>query len=179
MTQKLNEAQRALVENNLRLVTWYIQKKVPYWTPDEYEDLWQVGAMALCMAAVEYDPAMGVKFSTLASRYIANYVWNSLRTERAKRAKYAAAHLEDRVNFGEKITLADRLHSVETGQSSERLLVLMDHIDRLRSEEREAILLHADGYTQNEIAEKMQTSQPSVCRIIRRTMTKLRIACSA
>lgn len=74
MAQKMNDAQRALVEKNLPLVTWYLQNRLSYWKKDEYEDLFQVGALGLCKAAMNYDAALGVKFSSYAYEYIAGEI---------------------------------------------------------------------------------------------------------
>ncbi|MBQ9739668.1 MAG: hypothetical protein IJV91_01900, partial [Kiritimatiellae bacterium] len=60
--RKMTDAQRALAEKHLQLVTWVLNNRVPFWRRNEYDDMWQSGAIGLCKAAMLYDESVGVKF---------------------------------------------------------------------------------------------------------------------
>lgn len=178
MAQKLTDAQRAMVEKNLPMVTWYIQHKVPHWHKDEYDDLFQLGALGLCKAAANYDEALGVKFSSYAYHYVGGKIWHYLRRERCRSDKYGHARLEDDVGLGDGITLAHQIPASETGQTVERLLILRDALERLQAEQRNTIRLHIAGYVQTEIAQRLRMSQPSVCRNIRLARAIIQRSCA-
>ena len=73
--RKLDEEQRALVEQALPLVSWTIRR---YISSNEsvaglgFDDLYQEGCAALCRAAAAYLPDRGV-FSTFAVTVIRNH----------------------------------------------------------------------------------------------------------
>lgn len=69
MVRQLNEEQRSLVENNLKLVTYCVTKYVhpPY---NEIDDYLQEGNYGLCLAALGFDPTKGYQFATYASSMI-------------------------------------------------------------------------------------------------------------
>ena len=178
MAQKLTDAQRAMVEKNLPLVTWYIHHKVPHWHKDEYDDLFQLGALGLCKAAANYDEALGVKFSSYAYHYVGGEIWYCLLRECRRSDKYGHARLEDDAGLGDGITLAHQIPASETGQTVERLLILRDALERLSAEQRRTIQLHIAGYVQTEIAQRLRMSQPSVCRNIRLARARIQRHCA-
>jgi RNA polymerase sigma-B factor len=65
MTQKDIEARNKLVENHLYLADILIRKFLGKGV--EYDDLYQVAAMALVAAADRFDPSLGFAFSTFAT----------------------------------------------------------------------------------------------------------------
>ena len=174
MAQKITDAQRAMVEENMPLVTWCVQK-VPYWRRDEYDDLYQTGALGLCKAAMRYDPEIGVSFSTFAVCCVLGEVMNYHKREHRKITLFGFKRLEDSAGT-EGITIADQIADVETGETTLRSIALRDAIERMGKEERQIIKAHAFGLTQKEIAKRMRITQPSVCRIMRRAKARLRTA---
>lgn len=66
----LTNAQRQLVESHISLVEMHLSKRVPTsWSPcrgREYDDLFQLGCMALIQAAMSFDPASHGSFSSYA-----------------------------------------------------------------------------------------------------------------
>lgn len=68
--RKMTDEQRALAEKHLQLVTWVLNNRVPFWRRDEYDDMWQAGAIGLCKAAMLFDESVGVKFGTYAAVFI-------------------------------------------------------------------------------------------------------------
>jgi RNA polymerase sigma factor (sigma-70 family) len=77
----LNDLQRKLVEDNLGLVSDVIKKCVH--SPNDigifsYEDIYQIGCIGLCDAAVSYRADRGAKFDTYAYILIRNRIFTQL-----------------------------------------------------------------------------------------------------
>lgn len=70
--EKLTDAQRKLVEDNINLVHWVMHNYFKSYYPGsyDYEDLSQQGMLMLCRAARSFDESKGCKFSTYASQFI-------------------------------------------------------------------------------------------------------------
>lgn len=169
MMQKMTEAQRELAERNMPLVTWALQNRLPCWRRDEYDDLFQAGALGLCKAAMHYDEQAGICFSTYAHSCIFGEMRNELKRMRRQEIRAGAARLEDAVTQEtDAITLASNTAGVEDGRAMERMLILQETMDRIKGRERRALDLHIEGFTQVEIGRRMRMSQPSVNRILRR-----------
>lgn len=179
MMQKMNEQQKALAERNLPLVTWYLQNHVAWWRVDEYEDLFQIGAIGLCKAAMTYDESRGVRFGTYACACISGEIWNYLRPFRRREKMLDAARLEDEVmGEAEEITLADQIPGREDGQAMDRMLILREAMDRIKGRDREVLRLTMQGFGQVEIGRRMRMSQPNVGRILRRSRNLIASACA-
>lgn len=67
----LNEEQRVLVENNLRLVSFAL-KKIDVKDIGGWDDAYQIGTIGLMKAAARYDRQRNVAFSTFAMPCILN-----------------------------------------------------------------------------------------------------------
>ena len=67
----LTESQRALVEENLGLIS-YAMTKLPIYLFDSREDAFQIGTIGLMKAARHYDPSRNILFSTYAMPCIVN-----------------------------------------------------------------------------------------------------------
>lgn len=67
----LTEAQRALVEENLGLIS-FAMRNVPVYLFDSREDAFQIGSIGLLKAARSYDPARNTLFPTYAMACITN-----------------------------------------------------------------------------------------------------------
>ena len=70
---KLNREQQAMVEANLGLVLYAINKYLLN-AKLEYDDMIAVGQIALCGAVVKYNPDSGIAFSSYAVRAIVNNI---------------------------------------------------------------------------------------------------------
>ena len=149
MMQKMNEAQRELAERNLPLVNWCLKNRVPFWKKEEYDDLFQVGA--LCEAAMRYDERTGVRFGTFACEYIVGKIRNYAKWNARMKRTMDLPRLEDVL-----------------GAEMERLLILRETMRRIKGRDREVLDLAIQGFGQVEIGRRMRTSQPSVNRILRR-----------
>lgn len=178
MMQKMTDAQRAMVERNLPLVTWYLQNRVAWWRQDEYEDLFQIGAIGMCKAAMTYDESRGVRFGTYACECIAGEVWNYIRPRRKREKMFCAASLEDEaIGEMEGITLADQIPAQEDGRAMERMLILRETLGRVKGRDWDMLLLAMKGFRQEEIAHRLRTTQPTVCRSLRRSRGMIAAEC--
>ena len=74
----LTESQRALVEENLGLIS-YAMKKLPIYLFESPEDAFQIGTIGLMKAARSYDPSRNILFSTYAMPCIMNELRMELR----------------------------------------------------------------------------------------------------
>ena len=74
----LTEFQRALVEENLGLISCAMTK-LPIYLFDSREDAFQIGSIGLMKAARHYDPSRNILFSTYAMPCIINELRMALR----------------------------------------------------------------------------------------------------
>lgn len=77
--KSLTKEQQAMVENNHQLIYWFLNKEKL-----SIEDFYDIVAIGLCKAAIDFDESKGFKFSTLAYRYMRNEVGIYLRSINAK-----------------------------------------------------------------------------------------------
>ena len=103
--RKLNEEQRALVEQTLPLVSWTIRR---YISSNErvsglgFDDLYQEGCAALCCAAAAYLPDRGM-CSTFAVTVIRNHLTGDCRKIVAQARELPSVSLEELVEGGREI----------------------------------------------------------------------------
>ena len=77
--KSLTKEQQAMVENNHQLIYWFLNKEKL-----SIEDFYDIVAIGLCKAAIDFDESKGFKFSTLAYRCMRNEVGSYLRSINAK-----------------------------------------------------------------------------------------------
>ena len=169
----LNDDQRKLVEENLTIIDQVIKKKIR--TSEEicgleYDDLYQIGAMGLCKAAVHYIEMPGAKFETYAYQVVKNTILDHLRSVFRRQDAYSlflqdkehyltVSHFHDQM--GEKITLHALNESKERYGASVRTGI-------------DAITLKAQGYTGVDIAEKMGVKANYISACISRAQKYLK-----
>lgn len=152
----MNDGQRKLAEDNMKLVHFIINKHYPFCNGND--DVIQVGMMALCRAAMAWDESKG-KFSTIASVYIVNAIKKHFSETRQK-----AEVLSLDYEYEGASTLSDVIegdHDVES---------LSDVIDFLESEKkinREVLSMFAQGYESKEIASHLGVTRSYVNTIKR------------
>ena len=78
----MEKQQQQLVEDNINLVYFVIQRYYPHLITDE--DVVQVGMLGLCIAVVDYEPEKG-EFSTYACRKIRGRISYECRKRRKDR----------------------------------------------------------------------------------------------
>lgn len=165
----MTDEERALVEQHLWLVNWAIWKRGYNRKLYEYEDLYQAGAVGLCVAAMNFNPALGNNFSTYGAHYALGYVSRYMKKRGKSYEVEGLDRLEDIAQRSEGITVCDQTPDVEDGEAMARYVALRDMIDRLPEKDRKIIRMRAGGAKQTEIARRLGVSQPSVHRSMLRS----------
>lgn len=177
-------ARRVLIEHNLRLVAYMVQrfKNTGIW----FEDLFQVGAVGLIKSVDTFDPQKKVKFTSYATRCIKNEILMFLR----RQGKYQrTSHLSDPINVdseGNALTLSDVLEGNVSIESSVMDAETLDELHKilnssaLSSREKKIIEMrygfNEQGMrkTQKEVSSILGLTQSYISRIEKRIIRKLR-----
>lgn len=166
------EAERRLIEHNLRLVA-HIAKKYAR-SGNDADDLVSIGSIGLIKAVHTFRPEAG-KLTTYASRCIENEILMYLRADRKNRSVVMMGDSIGTDKDGNELTLADLVGTdpnivpdeVETAIESRRALALMQRV----LEAREIIVLRMrygldDGepQPQHAVAKRLGISRSYVSR---------------
>lgn len=154
----MTEQERALVEDHMGLVETVLQKHITA-RPDvpgmEHDDLFQVGSLALCLAAQRYDGRCS--FSTFAYVVVKNALIDHCRNAMGKRVILVPA--EKITEDGEFVNLLesapDPQNTVNTAEARKLFRALQDAKQRYRGIARkgvQAIEMQMFGYSTKEIA---------------------------
>lgn len=150
MTKELNDQMRALVMQNIGFAD-KLAKNFNY-TGVDADDLQQEARLAMCQAALRYDPDWGIKFTTFSVKYIngalVHFIMkhgNPSYLHEDQRVYYTILSLDEDLSGDEdddEITLADMIPADYNGEEAERERI-MDRVDEamacLTDEERELI----------------------------------------
>lgn len=172
----MKEEQAKLVEENIRLVTFTIQKYYPYAIGDE--DMFQIGCLGLIKAAKNFKDDRGMNFGSYAVMNIRGEICKEHRARKMPKRK---------ANF-ESVSLDNIQNSYYTNGNKEREFseLLRDCVDveenavgnalfdeaikivnGLRERQRDSIILYyLYGMSQSQIAEILGIKQASVSRCI-------------
>lgn len=179
MKQKLNDDQRALVEENMHLVYYHVYNRIVYRERRDEEDVLQIGMIGLCKAAATFDPGKGFTFSTYALRCIENEIRMYANYERRRRAERLGPRLEQNVSKDDEcadLTLADFVPSIEDVDSAMALMSLKDTITRCApGKDGEILRMHLDGMEQKDIGRRVGVSQSLVSRRIKAVRNRIRL----
>ena len=169
-------AQQELVSQNLNVVDIVIRKHITV-RPDipgmEYDDLYQIGSLALCKAATRFDGRC--KFSTFASKVVLNdlkeYCRNSCKTT------VSGKSLDAPVTEDCSLTLLELLESKNPHQDASLHKALAAAKKNYTGCSRmgiEAMELKLKGYSGAEIAELYGVKNNLVTAWISRAASRLR-----
>jgi len=176
------DAQRTLIEHNLRLVV-FIARKFDN-TGVGLEDLVSIGTIGLIKAVRSFDPGKKIKLATYASRCIENEILMHLRRTSRQRAEVS---LDEPLNTdwdGNELLLSDILGTEEdlVFQSLEKeadSALLREALSVLG--ERERLILNLrfglggrPEHTQKEVAGALGISQSYISRLEKRLIRRLR-----
>lgn len=165
--QKLTDDQRKMVEDNLALVKFILNRKFDGVRPENWDDMFQDGAVGLCRAAMLYEPEKGIRFSSFASLCILNEIGNRSR-RRLWLCEKELSYDNLLSKKSESDSFEDRLGSAEDAESQIRYLALRETIEKSFSvSDRFIIQMILKAATQKEIANAMGISQPKVSRRIK------------
>ena len=145
---KLNDEQRILVEQNTGLVGQVIKDKVRNISGIgvfTYQDLFQIGCVGLCKAAVEYTGAG--RFSTYAYIIIRNEIFSAL-------AK-ATTYKKHETGLNPDALCADITLDDKNSDIQRTLEMALVHASGITAKGIMAIRLLIQGYSYREIGERM------------------------
>lgn len=183
-TERAEEAKKALIEHNLRLVV-YIAKKFDN-TGVGVEDLISIGTIGLIKAINTFNPTKKIKLATYASRCIENEILMYLR--RNSKTKMEVS-IDEPLNVdwdGNELLLSDILGTEEDTiyrdleNEAERKL-LIRALNKLSSREKMIVRMRfglddPEGHekTQKEVADMLGISQSYISRLEKKIMQRLK-----
>ena len=158
----LTDDQRALVEDNMKLVPYMLNKcEIPYWKlRAEEDDLMQVGYLALCMAAAAYDSSQG-KFSTYACTAIKNAILLEVRKDVA--IQEVPIENENTFSFFREPDPTNLEETLDKRIFLERITDDCERVDRCAVN---MVFARAKGYTISEVAKANNMSNRTAVRRI-------------
>ncbi len=176
------QAQKILVERNLRLVVHIVKK---YQNADEdIDDFISIGCIGLIKAIKTFDDKKG-RLATYACRCIENELLMFLRGKKKSSREVSLFEPIGQDKEGNEIHLVDVIEqnqpdiveNMELSGNIKRLFVLMDA--SLTERERQILIMRYGLYgnrevTQNEIGEALGISRSYVSRIEKKALGKLR-----
>ena len=186
------EARSRLIEHNLRLVAYIVNKNYPEYVrggQQDADDLISIGTIGLIRAAETFDYAKGKKFSTYASRCIDNQIKMHFRKIKRQLTEVYINEPLETDSEGNTLTIADILSSGVNIEEETELRInsqkLYKYIaEELDDREREIIckrygIRDGRGYagkalTQREIAKQLGISRSYISRIEKKALEKLR-----
>lgn len=180
--EEARQAQKILVERNLRLVVHIVKK---YQNADEdIEDFISIGCIGLIKAIKTFDDKKG-RLATYACRCIENELLMFLRGKKKSSREVSLFEPIGQDKEGNEIHLVDVieqnqpdiLENMELSGDIRRLFVLMD--TDLTDRERQILVMRYGLYgnrevTQSEIGEALGISRSYVSRIEKKALGKLR-----
>lgn len=180
--EEAEQAQRILVERNLRLVVHIVKK---YQNADEdMEDFISIGCIGLIKAIRTFDENKG-RLATYACRCIENELLMFLRGKKKSSREVSLFEPIGQDKEGNEIHLVDVIEqdqpdiveSMELGSNIRRLFYLID--TDLTERERQIIVMRYGLFgrkevTQNEIGAALGISRSYVSRIEKKALGKLR-----
>lgn len=178
------EAERALIEHNLRLVAHIARKYAQDGV--EQDDLISIGSLGLIKAVQTFRPEAG-RLTAYASRCIENEILMFFRADRKHRGVLLLGESLGQDGDGNEVQLEELLGTepdlvpgtAETAIESSRALRLMQ--TALDAREREVVRLRygltdGDPRPQHEVAARLGISRSYVSRIEKKALEKLRRA---
>ena len=186
------EARGKLIEHNLRLVAYIVNKNYPEavrGSQQDADDLISIGTIGLIRAAETFDYTKGRRFSTYASRCIDNQIKMHFRKIKRQQSEVYINEPLETDSEGNTLTIADILSSgvnieeeTELRINSQKLYQFIE--EELDEREKEIIckrygIRDGRGYvceamTQRDIAKQLKISRSYISRIEKKALEKLR-----
>lgn len=163
----MTEEQKKLVEDNHKLIYFMLHKYNL-----DIEEYYDIFALALCNAAINYDTNRGTAFSTYAASAMKGAFLHNIRKSKAQCRSGNCISIDEVIyNDGTKdlITLEDML-SNRLDAFDESILI---DFTKLNDRVREILWLSYCGYTQREIADIFGIGQPQVSRELKKAKKML------
>ena len=186
------DARGKLIEHNLRLVAYIVNKNYPEAVrgcQQDADDLISIGTIGLIRAAETFDYTKGRRFSTYASRCIDNQIKMHFRKIKRQQSEVYINEPLETESEGNTLTIADILASNENIEEETELRInsqkLYRYIDEELDEREKEIICKRYGIrdgrgfvceamTQREIAKQLKISRSYISRIEKKALEKLR-----
>lgn len=163
--REITDEQRKLVEENHNLIYSFLQKN--QFTIDEYYD---VAAIGLCKAAMNFDSKKGYSFTTYAYKVMFSEVLIDKRKKRKvssipeHQLVYYYTEMEN--NNGDSCLYLNYIPAKEDVENDAILMTTFKKfLKSLPSKDKQIILLLSNGYKQREVAKLLGYSQEHISRI--------------
>lgn len=176
------QAQKKLVEHNLRLVAHIIKKY--YAQSGDADDLISIGTIGLIKAVNSFDYGKGTRLATYASRCIENEILMYFRAQRKTAQDISMNEPIDADSEGNPLTLSDVIYEeediAEKIDDSIRAKLLYQLIEQMEdAREKDVIIMRYGLYntkplTQQQVAQRLGISRSYVSRIEKRVLERLR-----
>lgn len=162
---KITDEQRKLVEENHNLIYSFL-----YSNQFSLEEHYDVAAIGLCKAAINFNPNKGYSFATYAYKSMMMNILQELR--KGKNAKsipeyqiyyYQAKMKNDEEDTNSHLNYLPAKENVENDVITQ--ITFEKCLESFKDKEKQMILLLSNGYTQREVGRKLGCSQPQVCRV--------------
>lgn len=151
----------------------------------DFDDLIQEGELALIKAVDCFDPTLGFKFSTLAYPYISGSIQkfvdkNISQWHRPRNGKgYYPIPMETSMDMpspgnGDKNDMSNEEGAEDEAYNLLECKILIEQVSHSEEEARACMASIFEGMTQNEIAAELNVTQVQVCRLIKRTLNRIR-----
>ena len=177
----LTEFQRALVEENLGLIS-YAMTKLPIYLFDSREDAFQIGSIGLMKAARHYDPSRNILFSTYAMPCIINELRMALRHINSSNPPGRTVSYDAPLPEAESCSLLDLIPSTdqpvdESFTVHETLSEVISALRKMKDPDAlEIIRMVVQNRKQEEIADRLGITQSAISRKIRKIRAALQQA---
>lgn len=186
------QARNKLIEHNLRLVAYIVNKNYPDYVRggrQDADDLISIGTIGLIRAVETFDYTKGKCFSTYASRCIDNQIKMHFRKIKRQLTEVYINEPLETDSEGNTLTIADILSSNVNIEEETELRINSQKLYKYISEEldereREIICKRygirsgsgfaCEAMTQREIAKQLNISRSYISRIEKRALEKLR-----
>ena len=169
--KKLNDEQRKLIEDNYSLI-WHLHEK--YFTKftdfDTYMDL---GRMAICKAAIDYDETRSKSFSTYAYLCIQNEitVYNKYRFRQRRKGDMNTISYNHMLDDWDEDKNENSFLLKDEENFEKNIIFKLNFQDKcytLNNKDRMIVDLKSKGYTYQEIAKMFGTSFQAIQQKIKR-----------
>ena len=181
-----SDAKDKLIEHNLRLVVFLLQKYEN--TGVDLEDLVSIGTIGLIKGIQTFQSGKNIKLATYASRCIDNEILMHLRKNKKVKTEVSIDSSLSLDGEGNELHLEDVLGTdpdIVTREIEEEndKKVMLQEVMKLKPRDRDIIvlrygLLGNDELTQKEVAEKLGISQSYISRIEKKVIKRLRTVVS-
>ena len=159
----MTQHQQNLVTENHKLI-FFVLNLLNY-NEDEWYDVCAIG---LCKAAIEYKPERNVAFSTFAVKCMTNQIFME---QKKKYRRIRTVSLNEYITSDGNIEIQNTIDSADLFGGAELRLLIKD--TDLTSREQKILKLHIAGYKQREIGASIGISQTLTSRCLLRAKRKI------